>query len=247
MNQGDSLAAELEQSPDAVLIQHSPQSLNDSYSIERVIEAAKGDRHVLVDDNYAAFRARRIGVELGADASAFSLFKLGGPPGVGCVVGTKHLVDNVRKLANSGGSTIQGDISSEAMIALAGAAVRLAIQAEVVAEVCAWVKQNADRFPVIDTVQPADVNERSVLIRLKEPVAQQIVKAAVELGAAPYPVGGESKYELAPLFYRLASTFIADDPSLTETAFRINPNRSSASHVVDLLERSLEASHLTGH
>lgn len=248
MNDTQSLSAALEASPDAVLIQHSPQSLTDTYSIEEVVrQCAAADGLTLVDDNYSAFRAHRIGVELGADASAFSLFKVGGPPGIGCVVGTADLIAGVRKLANSGGSTIQGHIATEATTALTTASVRLAVQGEVVDDVCAWVHANAARVPLIESAEPADVNERSVLIRLREPVARDVVKAAVELGAAPYPVGGESRYEIAPLFYRLASTFVADDPTLIDTSFRVNPNRASAPHVVDLLERSLGATHISDH
>ena len=78
-----------------VLIQHSRQKLEDNYNLGEVIKKLKelrNDLLILVDDNYVVMKAEKIGAQLGADASAFSMFKLLGPEGVGCVVGKKRLL-----------------------------------------------------------------------------------------------------------------------------------------------------------
>jgi hypothetical protein len=86
---------------------------------------------------------------------------------------------------------------------------------------------------------PADVNEHAVLIELDAPKAQDVVRAAVERGAAPYPVGGESRYEMVPLFYRLASTFVRAQPEVVDSMFRINPHRAGPTTVQTLLKGAL--------
>ena len=71
------------------LVQYTRQAIDDSYDMEEVIRAIKSVREIqiITDDNYAVMKVHKIGVELGADLSAFSCFKLLGPEGVGVVVG----------------------------------------------------------------------------------------------------------------------------------------------------------------
>jgi selenocysteine lyase/cysteine desulfurase len=45
---------------------------------------------IVVDDNYTLFKTPRIGVQLGADISTFSGFKVLGPEGIGVVAGKKR-------------------------------------------------------------------------------------------------------------------------------------------------------------
>jgi hypothetical protein len=79
-----------------------------------------------------------------------------------------------------------------------------------------------------------------VLVRLDRPVAGQVIEAAGRHGAAPYPVGANSRYEIAPLFYRLSETFLAEAPELVEWTIRINPMRAGADLVLAILTRALE-------
>jgi hypothetical protein len=61
----------------AVYIQHSRQQLTDHYVLSSVIQTVRTYQPsmlIIVDDNYAVANTPRIGVELGADISAFSLY-----------------------------------------------------------------------------------------------------------------------------------------------------------------------------
>lgn len=74
---------------------------------------------IVVDDNYAALKAPEVGAAVSADLSAFSLFKLGAPEGLGCVLGRTSLVERIRPFVNSGGSVVQGPEATGALKALA--------------------------------------------------------------------------------------------------------------------------------
>ncbi len=58
----------------AALVQHSRQRPEDSYDLGEVIAAIQRVRDIpiLVDDNYAVMKTRRMGAELGADLACFS-------------------------------------------------------------------------------------------------------------------------------------------------------------------------------
>lgn len=62
---------------------------------------------------------------------------------------------------------------------------------------------------------------------------------ANELGAAPHPIGAESKYEFAPMFYRVSGTFLSEDPSLAKKMIRINPLRSGPETILRILNISV--------
>ena len=64
---------------------------------------------------------------------------------------------------------------------------------------------------------------------------------AQRLGAAPHPVGAESKYEIAPMFYRVSGTFLKADKTLKQRMIRINPMRSGTQTVLRILRESLDA------
>jgi hypothetical protein len=53
------------------------------------------------------------------------------------------------------------------------------------------------------------VNAQSkvLLVEFTEPIAKKVLVEAEKLGAAPYPVGSESKYEFVPMFYRISGAF----------------------------------------
>ena len=69
----------LREGVDVLYIQRVRQKLSDSYDAVSIIkEARKIDPkiRILVDENYAVNKVRFLGAAVGADASAFSAFKL---------------------------------------------------------------------------------------------------------------------------------------------------------------------------
>ncbi|MCT2590316.1 aminotransferase class V-fold PLP-dependent enzyme [Streptomyces sp. N2-109] len=219
-------------------VQHTRQRLTDSYDPAEVLAAchAAGVR-TLVDDNYAVFRVPRSGSQLGADASCFSLFKLHGPEGVGAVVGTRDLVDAVHRDNYSGGGQVQGTQALEALRALTHVPVMWSLQSQATGEAAERLANG--EVPGVAEVRLANVQDRCLLVRLHHPVAQQVPAAAARYGAAPYPVGANSRYEIAPLFYRMSASALDDAPQLADWTVRINPMRAGAGLVLDILGRAL--------
>ncbi|RCG25514.1 aminotransferase [Streptomyces diacarni] len=219
-------------------VQHTRQRLADSYDPGEVLAAcAHAGVRSLVDDNYAAFRVPACGVELGADASCFSLFKLHGPEGVGVVVGAGDLVDGVRADNYSGGGQVQGHQALEALRALTHVPVMWAVQSRVGAEVAE--RLGAGEVPGVTDVRLANAQDRCLIIQLDAPVARRVPEVAARFGAAPYPVGSNSRYEVAPLFYRMSSSSLDDAPELADWAIRVNPMRAGADLVLSVLRRTL--------
>lgn len=221
-------------------VQHTRQRLADSYDPAEVLAAcrAAGVR-TLVDDNYAVMRTPAAGVELGADASCFSLFKLHGPEGIGVVVGARDLVAHIRRDNYSGGGQVQGHQALDALRALTHVPVMWAVQSQVGAEVAERLA--AGEVAGVAEVRIANAQDRCLLVRLDRPVAKELPAVAARFGAAPYPVGSNSRYEIAPLFYRMSSSALDDSPELADWTVRINPMRAGADLVVDILRRSLAA------
>ena len=219
-------------------VQHSRQRLADSYDPGEVIAAcrAAGVRTV-VDDNYTVMRVPASGVELGADASCFSLFKLHGPEGVGAVVGARDLVTRIRAGNYSGGGQVQGHQALDALRALTHVPVMWALQSRVGTEIAA--RLTAGEVPGVAEVRIANAQDRCLLVRLDRPVARELPAAAARHGAAPYPVGSNSRYEIAPLVYRLSGSSLDDAPELADWTVRINPMRAGADLVIEILRRSL--------
>ena len=221
-----------------VYLQHARQLPGDSYDPAEVIAryAAVGVR-ALVDDNYAAFRTPRTGVEMGAEASALSLFKLLGPEGVGLVVGSRDLVDRVHADNYSGGGQVQGHQALDALRALTHVPVLWAVQSAVVTEVAE--RLSAGEVPGVAQVRVANAQDLCVLVQLDAPIAPKVIEAAARHGAATYPVGANSRYEIAPLFYRLPGTYLSDAPRLADWTIRINPMRAGADLVLTILTSAL--------
>ncbi|MEV7680277.1 aminotransferase class V-fold PLP-dependent enzyme [Streptomyces sp. NPDC088341] len=219
-------------------VQHSRQRLADSYDPGEVLALcrAAGVRTV-VDDNYAVMRVPASGVELGADASCFSLFKLHGPEGIGAVVGARDLVARVRADNYSGGGQVQGQQALDALRALTHVPVMWALQSQVGEEVAA--RLTAGEVPGVAEVRIANAQDRCLLVRFDRPVARELPAVAARHGAAPYPVGSNSRYEIAPLVYRLSGSSLEDTPELADWAVRINPMRAGADLVIEILRRSL--------
>ncbi|GAA3752564.1 aminotransferase class V-fold PLP-dependent enzyme [Streptomyces tremellae] len=219
-------------------VQHSRQRLTDSYDPAEVLAAcAAAGVRTLVDDNYAVLRVPACGVELGADASCFSLFKLHGPEGVGAVVGSRDLVERVRADNYSGGGQVQGHQALDALRALTHVPVLWAVQSRVGAEVAERLA--AGEVPGVRDVRLANVQDRCLIVLLDRPVARELPAVAARHGAAPYPVGSNSRYEIAPLVYRMSGSSLDDAPELADWAVRINPMRAGADLVIEILRRSL--------
>lgn len=225
---------------DGALVQYTRQKIDDSYQVGEVIRVIKDniDVPVITDDNYAAMKVSKIGAELNADLACFSTFKLQGPEGVGVVVGKKHYIDLIEKLNYSGGSKVQGFQANEVMRAMTNAPVALAIQAMVNEELVKRLNNN--EIPEVKGAFLANAQSKVLLVEFKEEIALDILKISNDFGAAPNPIGAESKYELAPMIYRLSATFRETDPSLSRRMIRINPMRSSADTVIRILKASLE-------
>ncbi len=223
-----------------VLIQYTRQALEDSYDLKQVIDKIKSlmDIPIIVDDNYAVMKVDKIGVELGADLSCFSCFKLLGPEGVGLIVGKAEYIDKIDKLNYSGGTKVQGPQAMEVLRGLIYAPVALAIQAEVNEELL--TRLNNNEVPEVKQAFLANAQSKVLLVEFKDNIAKEVLKHTEALGGLPNPVGAESKYEALPLFYRVSGTFIKADPALEERMIRINPNRSGSETVIRILKESIK-------
>ncbi|WP_074956217.1 aminotransferase class V-fold PLP-dependent enzyme [Alicyclobacillus macrosporangiidus] len=221
-------------------IQHTRQQPEDRYELAHVIQVARQSRPelpIVVDENYAVFKTRHIGVEVGADVSTFSAFKLLGPEGIGVVVGRRACTARIRERNYSGGGQVQGPEAMEVLRAFTVAPVMIAVQSEQVTLLAE--RLNAGAVPGICEAHVANAQSRTVIARLEEPLAPQVIAACDAFGAATYPVGAESKYEVLPMIYRASGTVLESQPELRPYLLRINPMRASADLVVDILNRAL--------
>ena len=224
----------------AALIQYSRQQLEDRYEMKEVIETIRRTRDIpiLIDDNYAVMKVEKIGVECGADLSCFSSFKLQGPEGIGVIVGKKCYIDLIRKMHYSGGCQVQGHEALDVLRGLVYAPALLAIQASTGEEVLRRLK--AGEVKGVKDCSIVNAQSKVLIVELEKENAREVLKYAQELGALPNPVGAESKYEIAPLFYKVSGTFLAKDPTLIDKMIRINPNRAGADTVIEVLKKSIE-------
>lgn len=224
-----------------VLIQFTRQKIDDKYDMENVIgiiRDVKKDIPIITDDNYAVMKVRKIGTECGADLSAFSLFKLLGPEGIGCLAGRRSYVDNVVKLNYSGGSQVQGHEAMEALRGLIYAPVQLAIQAQVNEELV--MRLNNGEVKGVKNAFLANAQSKVLLVELEKNIAKKVLVEAEKLGAAPNPVGAESKYEFVPMMYRVSGTFRSSDITLEERMIRINPMRSGPDTIIRIIREAIE-------
>ncbi len=226
---------------DFCLVQHTRQTLADCYDLATTISRLKEINpglFILVDDNYAVMKAEKIGVQAGGGASAFSLFKLLGPEGIGCVLADQATVSKIERLNYSGGSQVQGPEAMEALRSLVYAPVMLALQKEAADEAVA--RLNEGEVPGVKSAFIANAQSRVILVEFEKPIAKQVLAQANLLGAAPYPVGAESRYEIAAMFYRVSGTFLAENPELEKYMIRINPMRAGADTVLRLLKQAAQ-------
>lgn len=224
---------------DGILVQYSRQKLDDAYDVVELLDSMKANSNlpILCDDNYVVMKVDQIGVEAQADLSAFSMFKLLGPAGIGCVVGKHTYIEKIRKSHYSGGSQVQGYEAMDALRSLVYAPVSLAIQAQVVDEVVNILRNETNE--TIEDVFVANAQSKVIIVKFKYPIAQQVLKEAEKLGAIPYPVGAESRFEVIPLFYRVSKTFGDSMQDARDYYIRINPYRSGSKQVLQILKEAI--------
>lgn len=219
------------------LVQLTRQKPEDSYDYKQVIAAIKAclpDAPIVTDDNYAALKVDAIGCQAGADLSTFSCFKILGPEGVGAIVGRQELIDRIYHMQYSGGSQVQGHEAMEALRGLVYAPVALAVQSEVNEELVR--RLNGGEVPGVKNAFLANAQSKVLLVEFEQEIAAQVLAAAPKYGAAPHPVGSESKYEFAPMIYRVSGTFRAQDPTIEKRMIRINPMRSGPDTILRILK-----------
>lgn len=225
---------------DGVLIQVTRQKIEDSYDLEeliKVIRSVDAKIPIVTDDNYSALKTKGIGSQLGGNLSCFSTFKLLGPEGIGCIAGDQKYIDQLKKENYSGGGQVQGHEALDVLRGLVYAPVSLAISSEVSEELCGRI--NNREVPGLESAFVVNAQSKVVIIKLKEKNAKKIIDAATTLGALPHPVGAESKYEFAPLVYRVSGTFRLVDPEAEDSMIRINPNRAGADTIIRILKEAM--------
>lgn len=226
---------------DGALVQLTRQKPDDSYDAHEVITLMKvlnPDLPIVTDDNYAVMKIPQIGVEMGATLSCFSTFKLLGPEGIGCIVGDTAMISQLKKDNYSGGLQVQGHEAMDVLKGMTYTPVSLAISAETTQQVCDDLNQQ--RVEGVKKAVIANAQSKVLLIELNDPIAKEVLEVARQLGAAPHPIGAESKYEIVPMFYRVSHTFLESDPSLEKRMIRVNPMRSGSDTVKRILEEAIQ-------
>ncbi len=219
-------------------VQHARQQPTDHYHLADVIKTVKEERPdlpIVVDDNYCAMKMKGIGVELGADYSTFSGFKLLGPEGIAVIAGKKEGIERVHQYNYSGGGQVQGYEAMEMLRMMTFAPVSLAIQGEQVEKLCQELNEGA--VAGIRAAYITNAQSKNVIVELEDPIAPEVIQLSDTHGAATHPVGAESKYEIIPMIYRVSGSFLEAQPELKEYGLRINPMKSGASTIIDILRK----------
>ncbi len=230
---------------DGAYIQHVPQGLGDVQDLGELItifRGALGERVVImVDECYAAMRAPLSGVQLGADVSALSLFKLLAAQNIGCVAGREEIVAAIRRDLSSAGCQVEGPQAMEALRSLVYAPVALALQDQVVEETTRRINELIDggNLPTVRKALAAQPGSRCVVLLFDRPLADEFLQSAWRNGSPSISIGEESRYEVIPLFTVLPSTFLRATPELKEFGIRINPMRGGPATIVAVLRRAL--------
>lgn len=196
---------------------------------------------IVVDDNYAGMRAARIGVQLGADASALSLFKLLAPDPIRLVLAGGETVAQIRRDLSSAGCQVQGPQAMAALRALVTTPVALAVQDAAVTAATAQINERiaAGSLPCLARAYAAQPGVRCVVIVFERPVAVAFLQSAWRNGSPSQSVGEEAQFEFLPLFTYLTSTFLTAAPGLEHWAIRINPLRGGPGTILRILEAAL--------
>lgn len=234
-----------ENPPDSVYVQHVPQRLGDSHDVKQVIGLVRSvlgnSVRILVDDNYAVMRSPRIGVQLDADASALSLFKLLSPHPIGAVLADSESVGHIRRDLSSAGCQVQGPHAMAALRALVFAPVALAVQNQAVIDATEAVNRELGtaHYPYLAGAFAAQPGIRCMVLLFDRPVAEEFLRSAWRNGSPSQSVGEEAQFEFLPLFTYLTSTFLKSSPGLELYAVRVNPMRGGPETVLRILRAAL--------
>ncbi len=222
-------------------VQHARQQPTDTYNLQDIIALVKEKRPdlpIVVDDNYCAMKMVGIGSEYGADYSTFSGFKLLGPQGIGLIIGKRDGIEKLHARNYSGGGQVQGYEAHELLRSMVFAPVMLAIQNEQVEQLCNRLIDG--EVPGVREAYITNSQSKNVIVELEKPLAPAVIEWASKYGAATYPVGAESRFELIPMIYQVSGSFLESRPELKEYGLRINPMKASADTVIRILKTVLE-------
>lgn len=224
----------------AILVQQSRQKISDSYDFNTVIKTLKNkypQTPIITDDNYAALKVKKIGVEAGADVSTFSLFKLQGPPGIGLLVGKEKYLKKIKEINYSGGSQVQGPEAMDALRSMINAPISLAIQAQTVEKINKALNQG--QIEAVKESFIANAQSKVIIVEFKKAIAKEFLEVVSEKGGVPYPVGSESRYEIGAMFYRISGTFRQENPEAENYLIRINPMRAGSETVLRIIKETI--------
>ncbi|MBQ9424700.1 MAG: PLP-dependent transferase [Erysipelotrichaceae bacterium] len=241
-NDFEEIRRSLKEGIDVLYIQRVRQKLSDRYDTVNLIrKVRKIDRNVkiIVDENYAVNKVKYLGCAVGADASAFSTFKLLGIPGIGLICGKKDLIAKIHEQNYSGGGQVQGPEATEILRSLVNNPVLLAVQDRAADEIVNRLE--AGEVKHVEKALKANLEERIILVKLDLPIAAEVNREAEKLGALPHPVGSESRYEVQALFYRVARVMIEEEPLYEKYVIRINPMRSGPDTVIRILKGAIDS------
>ena len=153
-------------------------------------------------------------------------------------VGKQKYIERQVSESYSGGMQTQGQEALDVLHGLVYAPVSLAVQAQVNEEGVSRLR--AGEIPEVKDAFLANAQSKVLLVEFRKNIAEAVLKEAEKLGAAPNPVGAESKYEMVPMFYRVSGTFRKADPTLEHRMIRINPMRAGADTILDIIKKSVE-------
>lgn len=217
----------------------------DPKQIIDTVRSTKYDPLISFDENYVAMRVPKIGTQLGADLSAFSLQKLLGPEGIGVIIsGTERgdrIIDKIHWLESAGGgSLVQGPDAMRALKNLVYTPVILAIQKQVVDEVCE--RLNEGEVDGVEWAVVVNLHMRVVIVKLEKPIAKKVVDVAWKYGNMLHTIGCEGKDEItcriSPIPTAEKET-VPEEISL-EYLLRVNPFRAGQDTIIDILKKSIK-------
>ncbi len=244
-NKLDGLENVINENIKAVFIDHMYDRITDKYRLEEVINAVKSTKYdplIMTDEDYAAMRVEKIGVQLGADISAFSLFKLLAPPGMGLVLAGSEkgckLIDKINEDNYSGGCQVQGPEAMDTLRSLVYAPVLRAIQDRVVNEVCK--RLNDGEVDGVDWAAVSNSHIRQILVKLKEPTAEKVSNKVWKYGAQSHLVGCESRYESTVAIVPESKRFKEYAPELMDYMLRVVPFQAGPDTVIRILKESIK-------
>ncbi len=121
------------------------------------------------------------------------------------MVGDADVISRIRATLYSGGSQIQGVQALEVLRGLVFAPVMHAVQAGVSERLLALL--NGWRGGGSEKRRHCQAQSKVLIVEFHQPIAARVLEEAQKLGASPYPVGAESKYEIPPLFIDFPERF----------------------------------------